>query len=135
DEFVPTKLIMYKNKEKFDKPIRLDFPYEVWYNYENSHIPKVCVIVEIKLPFMYDNIKKYISMNIFINMINRVLRGFLYDAILCNTTYSLALVRDELVIQLYGFNDKIDLMVSKIIDCLINIDVNYVTFTHAKNEY
>lgn len=135
NEFVPTKLIVYKNKEKFSKPIRLEFPYEVWYNYENTHIPKVCVIVEIKLPFMYDNIKKYVSTNIFINVVNRELRGFLYDAILCNTIYALTLIRDELVIRLYGFNDKIDKMVSKIIDCLMNIDISFATFTQAKGEY
>lgn len=135
NEFVPTKLIVYKNKEKFSKPIRIDLPYEVWYNYENTYIPKVCVVIEIKLPFMFDNIKKYVSTNIFIDIVDRELRGFLYDAILCNTTYSLSLIRDELVVRLYGFNDKIDKMVSKIIDCFLDIKINYATFSHAKNEY
>ena len=133
--YIPTQLMIYKNKEKFHKPIRLEFPYEVWYNYENTRIPKVCVIIQIKLPFMYDNIKKYLSMCVFIFSIDKKLRSVLYDAILCNTTYSLVIDRDELKIRIYGFNDKISLIVDNIIEALLNKNIDFATFTHAKNEY
>ena len=135
DEFVPEELIVYKKKESYTKPIQLNFPYGVLYKYENIQIPKVCVIIKLKLNKMYDNIINYLCVNIFIGIVGRELRGFLYDAILCNTTYNIFLERDNLIIKLYGFNDKMEKMVSEIIDCLLNINITFALFLLARDEY
>jgi len=138
--FVPSKLIIYKNKEEFKQPVKLNFPYEVWFNYENSHkhfapMPKVCVVIEIKLPFMYTDIKEYISANIFINMVNRKLRGVLYDSILCKTRYSIYIHRDELIVEIYGFNDKIEKILECIVDSLCDSSLDNIIFNREKDKY
>lgn len=135
DTFVPEKLIVYKNKESFDKPIKLDFPFGVWYKYENISIPKVCVILEMTLPFMFDSVEKYVGTKILLNMIKRKLRGVMYDGILCNTVYDLYMVRNNLFIKIYGFNDKIEKLLVKMIDCLLDSDIHFASFTHAKDIY
>jgi len=133
--FIPEKLIVYKNRETFNQPIKLDFPYEMWYNYEDITIPKVNIIVEITIPEIYSDIKKFVSMNILLIIIQRHLKAVLYDAKLCHTTYDIQLIRDRLAINMYGFNDKIATMLNTIIEYLLTIDDKNSLFTYGLEIY
>jgi insulysin len=133
--FIPEKLIVYKNKETFNQPIKLDFPFEMWYNYEDISIPKVNIIVEITIPEIYSDIKKFVSMNILLIIIQRHLKAVLYDAKLCYTTYDINLSRDRLTINMYGFNDKIAKILNTIFEYLLTINDKNSLFTYGVGIY
>lgn len=133
--FIPKHLYVYKNKNSQKYPNKLYSMPDVWFKYEQSPLPKACILVSIKLPFVYSDIKTYIALRIRIAVIQRELRKILFDMTLCNTTYDLVLEHDMLFIKLYGFNDKIGNMLECIINYLLNCNIDFNSFSRARSEY
>jgi insulysin len=106
DDFIPTQLTVYANKETFEQPIKIN-ANELWYSYKKITLPKACVIIEIMCPNIYKTIKSYVMANILLCHIIRLINGQLYDTYLLGTTYDISLNRDVIHIEIYGFNEKL----------------------------
>jgi insulysin len=128
--FIPTKLLLNKREQKI---VKLNYPFNIFVHYDNMKVPKVCVVVELSVPHMYDNIHSYVTHNILLKSINYNIRKHLYDAILCNSMFSMDIIRDKIVIKLIGFNDRIDKMLDCVKDNLLKQNNNYASFMYAKN--
>lgn len=136
--YLPKKLIVYSNKESFSVPIRLvnEINLDGWFNYEKNKNPFLCVIVEMIIPTMFSNINNFVCYELFLSIINKQLRSDLYDSVLCNTEYSLFIIRDRLYIKLFCFNDISRNILQKIFECLTTFDeiCTYPIFTFAKHD-
>lgn len=147
--FIPKKIMVHTHNKPSNELRLVDETHNIWYNFVNSRIPKVCVIMEFDLGEICGDITGYIGLNLCVNMIKIKLRESLYDAILCGTTYSTYLDKDKLGIKLYGFCDimnHIIEVVSKCIMCYSSLppctsnryetsNIHNAYFIHVKREY
>lgn len=160
DDFIPTKLLVYTDKASFEQPHKIDYDlygssknqlvsqskrcsYSLWYSYKKMLLPKACVVIKIVYPMIYSSIKTYVSANILLCHINRLMVENLYDACLLDTTYDISINRDMIQINVYGFNEKLSLYCTTIISKLmhticckdITSVVNTSEYALAKNMY
>lgn len=164
NEFIPTQLTVYTNKETFKDPIKIsvtdilkseqltknidvskwgsNFPH-LWYSYKKMTLPKACVIIDITCPNIYKTLKSYITTNILLCHITRLINCQLYDTCLLGTIYDISLNRDVIHIKIYGFNEKLQYYcgvivrnISKFFDTdASHIFMNDNEFLIAKNIY
>lgn len=128
--FIPDKLMLSNNNNGM---VHINNGFNIFVNHENTCVPKVCIVIELELPHVYDNVHTYVANNILLKLVNYNIRKQLYDSILCNSYFEMDLIRDKLVIKLVGFNDKIDKMLDCVKDNLLKQNVTYASFMYAKN--
>lgn len=123
------------------KPITPNIPIEI---IPNSHIwgnssaiiePKLCINITITIPHICQSINTYIMYQIMTIIIMDHVNTEIYDAIIIGYDVNIKLVNDTLMMELYGFDDKIDIILSKIIYCISNTQFTKEEFDKAKNSY
>lgn len=133
ERFIPNKLIIYKNKDEYEIPIRLDTPMELWFKYEKNGIPKVFTLLEIGLADM-NNIDIQMKYMMYIENVKKKLNGELYDAILCDVKFSIEMVQSHILIGIMCFNDKLHNILDCIVNTLLDVHMDYHTFGRIKGE-
>lgn len=133
--FIPKQLMIYRQKGEYKYPVKLDFPFEAWYKYENISLPKVCFVVSITLPKLYETVESYVITQIYLKLVKKSLRHIMYDIILCDMQYSITLLRDTIFIKVYAFNDNIEKIVDNIFHSLMEQTVSFTKFASAKDSY
>lgn len=133
--YIPAKLIIYKNKQSFKIPKKIEGSHDVWFNYIKTDIPKVCVAIEISNNDIYKSCHTFVVTQILINSIRKKLFYEFYDSTLCDTNIDMSLVVDKVYVIISGFNDKIVNIIDTIFNTIKNPNIDLQLFTYAKNLY
>ncbi|KAG1338961.1 Nardilysin-like [Cocos nucifera] len=89
---------------------------KVWYKIDLTfNVPRANTYFLITVKDGYNSVKNCVLTELFVNLLKDELNEILYQAGVAKLETSLSIVGDKLELKLYGFNDKLSLLLSKIL--------------------
>ncbi|KAH9668346.1 nardilysin-like [Citrus sinensis] len=87
-----------------------------WYKLDNTFkLPRANTYFRINLKGGYDNVKNCILTELFIHLLKDELNEIIYQASVAKLETSVSIFSDKLELKVYGFNDKLPVLLSKIL--------------------
>ncbi|MCL7024740.1 hypothetical protein MKW94_013598 [Papaver nudicaule] len=95
----------------------LDHPLmKFWYKLDQTFkVPRANAYFLITVKGAYNNVKSCVQTELFVNLLKDELNEILYQAGVAKLDTSLSIVGDKLELKVYGFNDKLQVLLSKIL--------------------
>lgn len=122
NEFVPSDFSMRAGKAKCDSENArprciLDEPLmKIWYKLDNTFkLPRANTYFRITLRGGYSNLKNALLTELFIHLLKDELNEIIYQASVAKLESSVSLYGDKLEFKVYGFNDKLPVLLSKVL--------------------
>ncbi|KAK9944576.1 hypothetical protein M0R45_010137 [Rubus argutus] len=96
----------------------LDEPLmKFWYKLDSTFkLPLVNTYFRINLKGAYDSVKSCVLTGLYIDLLQDELNGITYDANIAGLGTSLSVYKDKLLLEVYGFNDKLPALMSQILE-------------------
>ncbi|KAI3450239.1 hypothetical protein Pfo_006904 [Paulownia fortunei] len=96
----------------------LDEPYmKLWYKLDKTFkLPRANTYFRITLKGGYSNIRNALLTELFILLLKDELNEIIYQASVAKLESSVSLYGDKLELKLYGFNDKLSVLLSKVLE-------------------
>ncbi|KDP45687.1 hypothetical protein JCGZ_17294 [Jatropha curcas] len=87
-----------------------------WYKPDNTFkLPRTNTYFRMNLKGAYNDVKSCILTELFINLLKDELNEIIYQASVAKLETSVSFVGDKLELKVYGFNDKVPVLLSKIL--------------------
>ncbi|KAK4370214.1 hypothetical protein RND71_009689 [Anisodus tanguticus] len=122
NEFVPSDFSIRAEKDKCDSENArprciLDEPLiKIWYKLDNMFkLPRANTYFRITLRGGYSNLKNALLTELFIHLLKDELNELIYQASVAKLETSVSLYGDKLELKVYGFNDKLPVLLSKVL--------------------
>ncbi|KAK4707469.1 hypothetical protein R3W88_032961 [Solanum pinnatisectum] len=122
NEFVPSDFSIRAGKDKCDSENArprciLDEPLmRIWYKLDNTFkLPRANTYFRITLKGGYSNLKNALLTELFIHLLKDELNEIIYQASVAKLETSVSLYGDKLELKVYGFNDKLPVLLSKVL--------------------
>lgn len=96
----------------------LDEPLmKFWYKLDTSfRFPRANTYFRVTLNGAYRNLKNVLLTELFLNLLKDKLNDIVYQASVAKLETSISLVSDKLELKVYGFNDKLPVLLSKVLE-------------------
>ncbi|KAJ9698882.1 hypothetical protein PVL29_007786 [Vitis rotundifolia] len=89
---------------------------KLWYKLDNTFkLPRANTYFRITLKEAYDNVKNCVLTELFMHLLKDELNEIIYQASVAKLETSIALFSDKLELKVYGFNDKLPVLLSRIL--------------------
>ncbi|CAI0401778.1 unnamed protein product [Linum tenue] len=118
NDFIPTDFSIRSDKSDYNLPrCILDEPImKFWYKIDNTFKhPRANTFFRINLKGGYDNVKNCLLTELFIHLLKDELNEIIYQASVAKLETSVSFVGDKLELKVYGFNDKVSALLSKVL--------------------
>ncbi|KAH9716778.1 nardilysin-like [Citrus sinensis] len=123
NEFIPTDFSIRANDISNDlvtvssPTCIIDEPLiRFWYKLDNTFkLPRANTYFRINLKGGYDNVKNCILTELFIHLLKDELNEIIYQASVAKLETSVSIFSDKLELKVYGFNDKLPVLLSKVL--------------------
>jgi insulysin len=125
NEFIPTRLdVIRKNilvPAKTPKLLRNDEHLRLWYKKDDQFwVPKAEVTIILHSPAASASARDSMIGDMFTSLVCDSLVEYAYEASLAGLHYQLFSGSDSLILEIKGFNDKISVLLEKVLDTLRN---------------
>ncbi|XP_031249701.1 nardilysin-like [Pistacia vera] len=123
NEFIPLDFSVRANNTS-DGPGNVSSPIciidepliKFWYKLDNTFkLPRANTYFRINLKEAYDNVKSCLLTELFINLLKDELNEIIYQASVAKLETSVSFFGDKLELKVYGFNDKLPVLLSKVL--------------------
>ncbi|XP_044495752.1 nardilysin-like isoform X2 [Mangifera indica] len=123
NEFIPLDFSVRANNTS-DDPGNLSSPIciidepliKFWYKLDNTFkLPRANTYFRINLKGAYDDVKSCLMTELFINLLKDELNEIIYQASVAKLETSVSFFSDKLELKIYGFNDKLPVLLSKVL--------------------
>ncbi|KAG5585506.1 hypothetical protein H5410_045940 [Solanum commersonii] len=122
NEFVPSDFSIHAGKAKCDSEnarprcILDELLMRIWYKLDNTFkLPRANTYFRITLKGGYSNLKNALLTELFIHLLKDELNEIIYQASVAKLETSVSLYGDKLELKVYGFNDKLPVLLSKVL--------------------
>ncbi|KAJ7964315.1 Insulin-degrading enzyme [Quillaja saponaria] len=123
NEFIPCDFSIRADNACKDGPVNsspvciLDEPLmRFWYKLDNTFkVPRANTYFRINLKGGYDSMKSCVLSELFIHLLKDELNEIIYQASVAKLETSVSFVGDKLELRVYGFNDKLPVLLSKVL--------------------
>ncbi|GFQ04195.1 insulin-degrading enzyme [Phtheirospermum japonicum] len=114
----------------------LDEPYmKLWYKLDKTFkLPRANTYFRMTLKGAYNNIRNALLTELFILLLKDELNEIIYQASIAKLESSVSLYGDKLELKLYGFNDKLSVLLSKILAIAKSFSPKDDRFTVVKED-
>lgn len=124
NEFIPQDFSIRADKVMTDSEgasppeCILDEPLmKFWYKLDTSfRFPRANTYFRVTLNGAYRNLKNVLLTELFLNLLKDKLNDIVYQASVAKLETSISLVSDKLELKVYGFNDKLPVLLSKVLE-------------------
>lgn len=125
NEFLPTRLDVVKRNvsspAKNPKILRNDERLRIWYKKDDQFwVPKAELHIALYSPFASSTADDVAVASIFTSLVSDALVEYSYEASLANLQYRFSNGIDRLSIDVFGFNDKMLVLLEKVLDTIKN---------------
>ncbi|XP_059471054.1 insulin-degrading enzyme isoform X2 [Neocloeon triangulifer] len=128
NEFIPSSFDLFPNEKTESKhpTVIHETPFvRVWYKKDEEFLlPKANLIFELTSPFSYLDPLRVNYTNIYLSLVHDALTEYTYDAILTSLKGDVSCIRYGLVVTIKGFHDKQKNLLAKVLDTLVNLEVD-----------
>jgi len=128
NEFIPTKLdvekVEVKEPAKTPKLLRNDDVVRLWWKKDDTFwVPKANVNVVLRNPLTYATPANYLKTVLFVNLVKDALSTYSYDAEISGLSYGIGANMLGLDLSVHGYNDKMAVLLEKILTTLRNLEI------------
>lgn len=140
NEFVPTRLEVEKTevKEPAKAPrlLRDDEHVRLWWKKDDKFwVPKANVNVLIRNPVVFDSPANHVKAALYANMVKDALQEYTYDADISGLNYSLLTNSMGLELAVHGYNDKLGVLLDKIVTMMRDVELRQDRFDIIKERF
>ncbi|KAI5302635.1 Insulinase (Peptidase M16), partial [Ascosphaera pollenicola] len=128
NEFVPTRFDV--EKKEVDKPvqqpalIRHDDKVRTWFKKDDTFwVPKAAVELTLRSPLVYATPANNVMTRLYCELVRDALTEYSYDAELAGLTYSLWPSNFGIEISVSGYNDKLSVLLQKVLATMKDIKI------------
>ncbi|KAL5720801.1 nardilysin [Ranunculus cassubicifolius] len=123
NEFIPQDFSL-RNPQASQDHVNVHLPYclidlpwiKLWYKLDDTfRVPRANTYFLIAIKGGFDNVKNCVLTELFVTLLKDELNEILYQADIAKLSTSLSIIGDKLELKLYGFNDKLSVLLSKIL--------------------
>ncbi|KAJ5134922.1 Peptidase M16 core [Penicillium atrosanguineum] len=137
NEFVPTRLSVEKKETeepaKTPKLIRHDDRVRLWFKKDDRFwVPKATINITLRNPLVWATPANLIKTKLYCELVRDSLDEYSYDAELAGLDYHLAANILGLDISVDGYNDKMSVLLEKLLTTMRNLSVNQDRFNIIK---
>ena len=137
NEFIPTRLSVEKKEvaepAKTPKLIRNDDRVRLWWKKDDTFwVPKANVHITLRNPLTYATPANYVKSALICHLVKDSLTEFSYDAELSGLGYSLNATVLGLDLSVQGYNDKLSVLLHKVLVSLRDLKINPERFKIIK---
>lgn len=137
NEFIPTKLDVekadIKEPAKTPKLLRNDDVIRLWWKKDDTFwVPKANLSIKVRNPVTYANPANFVKTNLFVNLVRDALSTYSYDAEISGLSYGIAASMQGFDISVHGYNDKMAVLLEKILTTIRNLDIRTDRFDIIK---
>jgi insulysin len=137
NQFIPTKLQVEKKDVKqpaiAPKLIRSDDLIRAWFKKDDTFwVPKANLFINCKNPLPSTTAENTIKAEVYINMVEDALEEYAYDAELAGLDYQITSHSMGIEIQVYGYNDKLPVLLKKVLTTMRDLLVKPERFEIVK---
>ncbi|XP_065350635.1 insulin-degrading enzyme-like [Cloeon dipterum] len=141
NEFIPSSFDILPDNDILPDDIHPTIIYEtkfvrVWHKKDDEFLlPKSNLIFEMISPFANKHQLCVNYLHIYVDLVNDALTEYSYDASLASLFYRLAATKFGLVVKIKGLHDKQHILLTKVLDTLINLEVDEERYEIFKESY
>ncbi|XP_050730176.1 insulin-degrading enzyme-like isoform X1 [Eriocheir sinensis] len=139
NEFVPTTFDLYKDTQEISRLPEMisQTPLaRVWFKQDDEYkLPKAVVYTELFSPVAYLDPHHTNQLHIFAQLFRDALTEYTYAADLAGLTYSLSNSKYGLTLLVKGYNDKLHVLLEKIMERMTSFQVDPKRFEILKDAY
>ncbi|KAI9822691.1 MAG: Insulinase (Peptidase M16) [Pycnora praestabilis] len=137
NEFIPTKLEVERketeNPLKAPKLIRNDEGVRVWWKKDDRFwVPKANVCITLRNPLVYATPEHCAMTALFVELVKDALVEYSYDAEIAGLDYGLSNHSQGLDVELSGYNDKMSVLLEKVLINMRDLEVKADRFRIVK---
>ncbi|PGH21335.1 hypothetical protein AJ80_03386 [Polytolypa hystricis UAMH7299] len=128
NEFVPTRLDVEKKEvaepTKMPKLIRHDDRVRTWFKKDDTFwVPKAAVEITLRSPLVYSTPVNHVMSRIYCELVRDALNEYSYDAEVAGLDYSLGASVLGLEVAIVGYNDKLAVLLEKVLVYMRDLEV------------
>jgi insulysin len=128
NEFIPTRLTVEKKEvaepAKAPKLIRHDDSVRLWWKKDDTFwVPKGTVNITIRNPLVYATPANYVKTKLYCELVKDALVEYSYDAEISGLDYGLGATLFGLDVDVSGYNDKMAVLLEKVLTSMRNLEV------------
>ncbi|KFD65259.1 hypothetical protein M514_00656 [Trichuris suis] len=138
NEFIPTKFDLRARDEKRTEPTMIvcDDYIRLWYKKDDEFLlPKCVVQVMLRSPKLSTDPTEAVRAHMYVKMLKEALNEYTYNATLAGLKYSIFATQQTLQLNVSGFNEKMSVLLEKVIEKMLSIKFDAKTFDWAKERY
>ncbi len=135
--FLPTDLSVKPVKNATSKPVRIKETrgFELWFQQDDTFgLPRADFYFSVRSPRANDSPEHAVLTQLYVGLANDQLNEFSYPAYLAGLSYDLYRHLRGFSVRISGYNDKQELLLSRIVEVLVNLKVRPERFTTVKDE-
>ncbi len=137
NEFIPEDLVLKQADESQPKPTRLktDDGLEFWFQNDTSFgTPRASLYVSIRSPIANNSAKHAVLTQLYVDHVLDLLNEYAYPARLADLEYDIYKHVRGITIRVSGFDDKLDVLITRIIESLRETESIADNFAANKQE-
>ncbi|KAF7816228.1 nardilysin-like [Senna tora] len=124
NDFIPSDFSIRASDQCNDDFVNSTYPrcivdeplMKFWYKLDSTFkVPRANTYFRINLKGAYDNVKSCVLSELFIHLLKDELNEIIYQASIAKLETSVSFVGDKLELKVYGFNDKLPVLLSKLL--------------------
>ncbi len=137
NQFIPSKLEVEKKDVKqpaiSPKLIRNDSLIRAWFKKDDTFwVPKANLFISCKNPLPNATAENSLKAQVYTDMVRDALEEYVYDAELAGLDYQIAGHSMGIEIQVYGYNDKLPVLLEKVLTTMRDLEVRPERFEIVK---
>ena len=134
--FIPQDISILPNtKQNHPKQITQEKDVQLWHMQDTSfNAPQSSILVNLRSPLIQQSAHNQVMLDAWVKMLNDHLNSFSYPALLAGQEYSLYGHMRGLGIRMYGYRDKQDTLLEKIVSELNQFKANENQWLQAQQE-
>ena len=137
NEFIPQRLTVEKKEvdepAKAPKLIRNDDAVRLWHKKDDQFwVPKGSVVIHLRNPIAYSTPANFVKTTLYCMLVQDALSEYSYDAEISGLDYNLSGTLSGLSIHVNGYNDKMAVLLEKVLVSMRDLDVRQDRFDVIK---
>ena len=137
NEFIPSNLTVEKKevKEPLKAPklIRNDEAVRIWWKKDDRFwVPKGSIMIILRSPFAAVTPENSVKANLYCMLVKDALNEYSYDAEIAGLEYDLTDIPRGLHMQISGYNEKMPVLLEKVLTCMRDIEIKPDRFRIVK---
>lgn len=136
---IPESFLVYNTKSEIasiqPKIIHETPVLRLWHKLDDTFlVPKTNAFFEIRSSIAYSSVENCVLTCLYTDLLKDLINEFSYFSDIAGLSFHLDNTIDGLVLDISGFNDKLDILLKEIVDKMAEFDVKEDSFVRVKNQ-